>query len=110
MPASPVGAIRTARDDTILESRIIKDDAVGRAVDVRLVLPGHSDSSLPSHAGRAHSLPLMQGGVHIFEREGPLLHSRTMVIDGVWASVASTNPDLRSLLDNDAVNAVVLER
>jgi|GEM_PF-4378331 len=33
-----------------------------------------------------------------------------MVIDGVWASVGSTNPGLRSLLDNDAVNAVVLER
>ena len=92
MPASPVGAIRTARDHTILESRIIKDDAVGRAVDVRLVLPGHSDSSLPSHAGRAHSLPPMQGGVHIFEREGPLLHSRTMEIDGVWARISRDAP------------------
>jgi len=34
----------------------------------------------------------MQGGVHIFEREGPLLHSRTMVIDGVWARISRDAP------------------
>ena len=99
MPASPaetyaaiVGAICTARDHITLETCIIRDDAVGCAVDVRLALPGHSDSSLPFHAGRAQSLPPMQGGVHIFEREGPLLHSRTMVIDGVWARISRDAP------------------
>ena len=85
-------------------------DAAGRGVDVRLVLPSHSDSSLAFHAGRSHFLHLLQGGVRIFEREGQLLHSKTVVIDGVWSTVGSTNLDWRSFLDNDEINAVVLGR
>ena len=85
-------------------------DAAGRGVDVRLVLPSHSDSALAFHAGRSHFLQLLQGGVRIFEREGPLLHSKTVVIDGVWSTVGSSNLDWRSFLDNDEVNAVVVGR
>ena len=85
-------------------------DAAGRGVDVRLVLPSHSDSSLAFHAGRSHFLHLLQGGVRIFEREGQLLHSKTVVIDGVWSTVGSTNLDWRSFMDNDEINAVVLGR
>lgn len=85
-------------------------DSAGRGVDVRLVLPSHSDSALAFHAGRSHFQQLLEGGVRIFEREGPLLHSKTVVIDGVWSTVGSTNLDWRSFLDNDEINAVVLGR
>ncbi len=85
-------------------------DAVARGVDVRLILPGRSDSDFAFHAGRAHFSRLMQGGVKLYERAGPLLHSKTVVIDGVWSTVGSSNLDWRSFLDNDEVNAVVLGR
>jgi cardiolipin synthase len=85
-------------------------DAAGRGVDVKLILPGYSDSDLVFHAGRARYARLLAGGVHIYERNGALLHSKTAVIDGVWSTVGSTNLDWRSFMDNDEVNAVILGR
>jgi cardiolipin synthase len=83
-------------------------DAAGRGVDVRLILPGHSDSWLVLHAGRSHYGDLLRGGVKIHERRGALLHAKTALIDGVWSTVGSTNLDWRSFLHNDEVNAVIL--
>jgi len=84
--------------------------AAARGVQVKLILPSHSDSQLVFHAGRAHYASLLAGGVQLFERQGALLHSKTAVIDGVWSTVGSTNLDWRSFLDNDEVNAVILGR
>ena len=85
-------------------------DAAARGVDVKLILPGHSDSGLVFHAGRSHYAGLLKGGVKIYERLGALLHAKTAVIDGVWSTVGSTNLDWRSFLDNDEINAVILGR
>jgi len=85
-------------------------DAAARGVDVRLVLPSHSDSEVVFHAGRSHYAGLLEGGVRLYEREGVLLHSKTAVIDGVWSTVGSTNLDWRSFLDNDEINAVIIGR
>jgi cardiolipin synthase A/B len=85
-------------------------DAAARGVDVRLILPSHSDSGVTFHAGRSYYSGLLQGGVRLYERRGALLHSKTAVIDGVWSNVGSSNLDWRSFLDNDEVNAVVLGR
>lgn len=85
-------------------------DAAGRGVDVKLILPSQSDSETVFHAGRSHYASLLKKGVKIYERRGALLHSKTAVIDGVWATVGSTNLDWRSFLDNDEVNAVVIGR
>ena len=83
-------------------------DAAGRGVDVKLILPSHSDSATVFHAGRSHYTALLKAGVKIYERGGALLHSKTAIIDGVWSSVGSSNLDWRSFLDNDEVNAVIL--
>jgi len=85
-------------------------EAAGRGVDVKLILPGHSDSPTTFHAGRSHYADLLEAGVRIYERRGALLHSKTAVIDGVWSCVGSTNLDWRSFLDNDEINAVILGR
>jgi cardiolipin synthase A/B len=85
-------------------------DAAGRGVDVRLVLPGQSDSLSAFYAGRSHYSKLLEGGVKIYERRGPLLHVKSAIVDGVWSCVGSSNLDWRSALDNDEVNAVILGR
>ena len=82
--------------------------AAGRGVDVKLILPSHSDSEVVFHAGRSHYSTLLEGGVKLYERLGELLHSKTAVVDGVWSTVGSTNLDWRSFLDNDEINAVIL--
>lgn len=82
--------------------------AAGRGVDVVLVLPSQSDSWLVLSAGRAHYERLLRKGVKIYERRGVVLHSKTALVDGVWATVGSTNLDWRSFLHNHELNAVVL--
>ena len=82
--------------------------AVARGVDVKLILPSQTDSWLVFHAGRAYYSGLLEAGVKIYERRGAILHSKSALIDGVWATVGSTNLDWRSFLHNHELNAVVL--
>ncbi len=94
-------------DPQLLKSLV---DAAARGVDVKLILPSQSDSTVVFHAGRAHYTELLQGGVKLYEHAGALLHAKPAVIDGVWSTVGSTNLDWRSFLDNDEINAVILGR
>lgn len=84
------------------------EHAAKRGVDVQLILPSKSDSWLVFHAGRSYYTRLLRAGVKIFERHGVILHAKTALIDGVWATVGSTNLDWRSFLHNYELNAVVL--
>jgi cardiolipin synthase len=47
--------------------------------------------------------------VRIHERHDTQLHAKACVIDGVWASIGSSNIDWRSLLHNAEANLVVLD-
>ena len=82
--------------------------AAQRGVDVKIVLPSKSDFSLVLQAGRSFYEELLAGGVKIYERRGAMLHAKTVVIDGVWSTIGSTNLDWRSFLHNYEINAVVL--
>jgi len=82
--------------------------AARRGVDVSLILPSQTDSWLVFHAGRRFYERLLRAGVKIHERRGVILHSKTALIDGIWATVGSTNLDWRSFLHNHELNAVVL--
>ena len=82
--------------------------AVRRGVDVKLILPSATDSGLIFHAGRSYYDELLRDGVKIYERRDVLLHAKTVLIDGVWSTIGSTNLDWRSFLHNQEVNAVVL--
>ncbi|MBO9355569.1 cardiolipin synthase [Bordetella petrii] len=86
----------------------VLEDAAQRGVDVVLVLPGFSDSSLVFHAGRSHYEALLEAGVKIYERRDALLHAKTAVVDGVWSTVGSSNMDWRSFALNYEINAVIL--
>jgi cardiolipin synthase A/B len=84
--------------------------AARRGVDVRLALPGVSDVWAPLAAGRSKYGRLLASGVHIYERHNAMLHAKTAVIDGVWATVGSSNMDWRSILHNAEANVVILDR
>jgi cardiolipin synthase A/B len=83
-------------------------NAARRGVDVRLLLPSHSDSSKALAAGRSHYGDLLEAGVKIFEARDVMLHAKSVTIDGVWSSVGSSNFDRRSVLFNDEVDVIVL--
>lgn len=84
--------------------------AAKRGVDVKLILPGFTDSGPAFYAARSHYSDLLDAGVHLYERRDALLHAKTAVIDGVWSTVGSANLDLRSFLHNDEAMAIVLGR
>ena len=84
--------------------------AARRGVDVKLILPSHTDSWAVFHAGRSHYSKLLHAGVKIYERRGAVMHSKTASIDGVWSTIGSTNLDWRSFLHNDELNATILGR
>ena len=76
-------------------------------VDVRVLVPGRSDLPWVSFFSRAGFVGLLNAGVHIYEWDGPMLHAKTAVIDGVVSTVGSSNMDWRSLVQNSEVNAMV---
>jgi cardiolipin synthase A/B len=94
-----------APDETLVKAI---ERAARRGVDTRILLPGTSDFWMILYAGRARFAELLDAGVRIYERQGPMLHAKTAVIDGVWSTVGSANLDYRSLVKNDEVNAVIL--
>jgi cardiolipin synthase len=85
-------------------------DAARRGVDVKIILPGITDSQLALYAQRYHYSGLLKSGVKVYEHSTSLLHAKTAVVDKVWSTVGSTNMDFLSLLNNDEVNAVILSR
>ena len=84
--------------------------AAKRGVDVKIIVPDVTDSRLALYAGQHHYDELLEAGVQIYQHHGGMLHSKSAVIDGVWATTGSTNLDLRSFTLNDEVNAVVISR
>ena len=82
--------------------------AVQRGVDVRLLLPGpHHDQPLTESAGRTAYGRLLEGGVKIFEYQPTMIHSKTMVVDGLFSMVGSSNLDARSSEINEEIDVVV---
>jgi cardiolipin synthase A/B len=82
--------------------------AAARGVDVKLILPSYTDFWGILYAGRSHYTRLLEAGVEIHERQERLLHAKTAVIDGIWATVGSSNIDWRSFLHNEELNVVIL--
>jgi cardiolipin synthase len=73
--------------------------AATRGVDVRLLLPKHSDTQTVDLASRATYSRLLPAGVRIFHFE-PVVHSKALLVDGDFVSLGSYNLDHRSLVYN----------
>jgi cardiolipin synthase len=77
-------------------------------VDVRLLVPGAgSDVPMMQAVSRAGYRALLEGGVRVFEWNGPMLHAKTAVADARWARVGSTNLNLASWMGNRELDVVV---
>jgi cardiolipin synthase A/B len=84
--------------------------AVERGVDVRLLLPGkHNDQPATKAAGRTAYGELLKGGVKIYEFQPTMIHSKTMVIDGVFSVFGSSNFDARSAQINEELDVTVYD-
>ncbi|MDY0292422.1 MAG: cardiolipin synthase ClsB [Desulfuromonadaceae bacterium] len=84
-------------------------EAAARGVNVILLLQGKVDHLLQYYAVRALYGNFLAGGVDIYEYNTGFLHAKVGVIDGVWATVGSSNLDPYSLLLSKEANVVVVD-
>ena len=85
-------------------------EATARGVRVIVLVPGKIDFKITYRASRRHYGEMLLGGVEIFEYSPALLHSKTMVVDGVWATIGSTNFDNRSFALNEELNLALYDK
>ncbi len=79
-------------------------------VDVRILVPGHNNWPWVGSLSRGGYRFLLESGVRIFEWQGPMIHAKTSVADGLWARIGSSNLNVASLLGNWEVDVGVLDR
>ena len=82
--------------------------AKDRGVKVTLLTPGkHSDHLMTRSSARRRYGDLLKAGVEVYEYRPSMIHTKTLVVDGLWSIVGSTNFDNRSFGLNDEVNVAV---
>ncbi len=82
-------------------------DAAQRGVRVELMLPGRGDVKLLVTAARSFYETLMNAGVVIHERQGAVLHAKTLLIDEHTTVMGSINLDYRSVEYNCELSVLI---
>jgi cardiolipin synthase len=78
-------------------------------IDVRIILPGKSDSTVVYWSSLSYVLELLEAGIKVYLYQKGFNHSKIMMIDSSFASVGSANMDIRSFEDNFEVAAIVYD-
>lgn len=79
-----------------------------RGVRIRILVEGDiTDAKAVKYAGRDAYARLMEQGIQIYEYEPTMMHTKSLIVDGVWSMVGSANFDNRSLELNDEMNVAV---
>jgi cardiolipin synthase len=92
-------------DETAIETLV---EARQRGVDVRIMVAGrHNDTWLARKNSIRLYGPLLEAGIQILEYNQTFLHQKTMVVDGQWVSIGTTNFDNRSFAHNEETSVCV---
>jgi cardiolipin synthase len=75
-------------------------------VDVRVLVPATNDLPWIGALSRTGYRQFLKAGARIFEYGGPMIHAKTVVADGWWSKVGSTNLNVSSLLANWEIDLV----
>jgi cardiolipin synthase len=86
-------------------------EAVKRGVRVRILVEGDVTDAKPvKYASRDAYDEFMTKGIQIFEYQPTMMHTKVMIVDGVWSMFGSANFDNRSLELNDELNIAASDR
>ncbi|MGI9104821.1 MAG: phospholipase D-like domain-containing protein [Pyrinomonadaceae bacterium] len=81
-----------------------------RGVRIQIIVPGKkSDHALTRNSSRRLYGDLLKAGAKIYEYSPTMIHAKTLVIDGKWSIVGSTNFDNRSFGLNDEINLAAFD-
>ena len=85
--------------------------AVRRGVRIRILVEGDLTDARPVKYSSRHAYDrLMAEGIHIYEYQPTMLHTKVLVADGSFSMFGSANFDNRSLELNDELNVAVSDR
>jgi cardiolipin synthase len=111
-------AIATARETIYISTPYFSPDegvlnamktASLSGVDVKMLLPGKSDSIVAYWNTRSYIDELLDAGIRIFLYDAGFNHSKYILVDNVFASVGSANVDMRSFDLNFEIAALIYD-
>ncbi|MEG1574992.1 MAG: phospholipase D-like domain-containing protein, partial [Bacteroidales bacterium] len=76
-------------------------------IDVRIMLPEHSDSPILQMASHSYISQILRSGVKVYFYKKGFMHAKAMIIDNKFTTIGSTNFDFRSFEQNFEVNAFI---
>ncbi|WP_225034747.1 cardiolipin synthase [Winogradskyella sp. SM1960] len=79
-------------------------------IEVKLIVPKNSDSWIAEYATNSYLQMLLEAGVEVYQYTKGFIHAKTMVVDGVFSTVGTTNMDYRSFNINFEVNALIYDK
>jgi cardiolipin synthase len=86
-------------------------DAKRRGIDVRIMVSGTRNDNWIARQNTMRLIgPLLGAGIEILEYNRTMLHHKTMVVDGIWVTIGTTNFDNRSFAHNDESNVCIFNR
>ncbi|MBP2147156.1 cardiolipin synthase [Methanofollis sp. W23] len=94
-------------DESVLDALTV---AALSGVDVRVMIPCKPDHPFVYWATYSYIGDLVAAGVRAYTYDAGFLHAKTIVVDGVAASVGSANWDIRSFRLNFEANAFIYDR
>jgi cardiolipin synthase len=78
-------------------------------IDVKLILPGKSDSTVVYWSSLSYVSELVDAGINVYLFQGGFNHSKILMIDSSFSSVGSANMDIRSFEDNFEVLTMIYD-
>ena len=95
-------------DQTAIDALV---DAARRGVRVRILVSGRYNDNFVARRNSVRLFgDLLAAGVEIFEYNRTMLHYKTMVVDGAWGTIGTTNFDNRSFAFNEESNVSFVDR
>ncbi|MCH5242813.1 MAG: cardiolipin synthase [Muribaculaceae bacterium] len=76
-------------------------------IDVRIMMPAHTDSFLLHYASFSYISQCLAAGIKIYLYQPGMLHAKSMVIDDDLVTAGSTNFDFRSFENNFECNLFI---
>jgi cardiolipin synthase len=94
-------------DDSVIDILV---DARHRGVEVKIMVAGvYNDMRISRYSSIHLCGKLLEAGVEIYEYNRTMLHQKTMVVDGIWCTVGTTNFDNRSFALDEESNVSVFD-
>lgn len=83
--------------------------AATAGIDVRIILPGKSDSRLVHGASLSYMEEMLQAGVRGFLYQKGFIHAKVVIVDEQIATTGTANMDMRSFFSNFELNVMLFD-